>query len=263
MAKERPVLMPKLSIITINYNNSPGLEKTIKSVLKQSFLDYEYIVIDGGSTDESLQVLNNYNNKLSIWVSEKDTGIYNAMNKGILKCQGEYCLFLNSGDWLKDARVLQKVFSTPAVADIIYGDMIIDWGKGKLRLGTMPNQISLYQMYTDTLWHPVTFIKKRLFSLYGPYDETFKLVGDYEFFFRTIIDKKVTTQHLHLPISVFATNGLSSLPENKKLEISERTRVIQKYLTELQIETLDELVRAVDKRPTIVRFILKKLGFTR
>ncbi|MDR2910496.1 MAG: glycosyltransferase [Bacteroidales bacterium] len=90
----------KLSIITINLNNVAGLQKTIESVVKQTFTDYEYIVIDGGSTDGSADIIKQHANKITYWVSEPDKGIYNAMNKGIRVAKGEYCLFLNSGDWL-------------------------------------------------------------------------------------------------------------------------------------------------------------------
>ena len=90
----------KLSIITINLNNCKGLEKTIKSVISQRFTDYEFIVIDGGSDDESLECIKAHRNYIHYWVSEPDKGIYNAMNKGIAQAEGDYCLFLNSGDWL-------------------------------------------------------------------------------------------------------------------------------------------------------------------
>jgi glycosyltransferase involved in cell wall biosynthesis len=101
--------MIKLSIITINYNNRDGLEKTIRSVIDQRFTDFEFIVIDGGSTDGSVDNIRKYENKINYWCSEKDAGIYNAQNKGIKKAKGEYCLFLNSGDFLYNEDVLNKI----------------------------------------------------------------------------------------------------------------------------------------------------------
>ena len=86
----------KLSIITVNRNNKDGLEKTIRSVIRQTSHDYEYIIIDGASTDGSPEIIRNYEENITYWISEPDTGIYNAMNKGIRKAQGDYCLFLNS-----------------------------------------------------------------------------------------------------------------------------------------------------------------------
>ena len=112
---------PKLSIITINLNNAAGLRKTIESVVNQTFTDYEYLIIDGGSTDGSVEVIKEFADKITYWVSEPDKGIYNAMNKGILKARGEYLQFLNSGDWLVDNEVLFRVFSLNHFEDILYG----------------------------------------------------------------------------------------------------------------------------------------------
>ena len=99
---------PKLSIITVNLNNAAGLQKTIESVINQTFTDYEFIIIDGGSTDSSLEIIKQYANKITYWVSEPDNGIYNGMNKGIGQADGEYCFFLNSGDWMIENNTLYK-----------------------------------------------------------------------------------------------------------------------------------------------------------
>ena len=101
--------MPKLSIITVNLNKAKGLQKTIESVIFQTFTDYEYIIIDGGSTDGSKQIIEQYADKITYWVSEPDSGIYNGMNKGIKVAKGEYCLFLNSEDYLLSNEILQNV----------------------------------------------------------------------------------------------------------------------------------------------------------
>jgi len=113
---------PKLSIITVNLNNAEGLRKTIESVVSQTYTDYEYIIIDGGSTDGCVEIIKQYEDKITYWVSEPDKGIYNAMNKGILKAKGEYCQFLNSGDWLIKESILHDIFSILPIADIIYGN---------------------------------------------------------------------------------------------------------------------------------------------
>ena len=115
--------MKKLSIITINRNNSAGLHKTIESVVSQTFTDYEYIIIDGASTDGSVDIIKQYANKITSWVSEPDKGIYNAMNKGILKATGEYLLFLNSGDSLHTYNVLNEIFRKEINSKIILGDV--------------------------------------------------------------------------------------------------------------------------------------------
>lgn len=227
--------MSKLSIITINYNDAIGLRKTIESVVSQSFRDFEYIIIDGGSSDNSKNVILEYQSKITNWVSEKDNGIYNAMNKGILKARGEYCLFLNSGDFLVNQNVLQSVLSHPTNADIIYGNIHIDWGNN-ITQGKMPNKITFEQMYLDTLWHPVSFIKRNLFEKFGFYNESYKIVADYDFFFNVIIMKSVLLSYVDIDISVYNVNGLSSKPENKILERAERKKVVESYLTPSIIE---------------------------
>ena len=235
--------MPLLSIITINRNNANGLDKTIQSVINQSYEDFEYIVIDGNSTDHSIDIIKKYNSNINYWVSETDKGIYNAMNKGIAKANGNYVLFLNSGDYLVNSDVLKSVFEKQQTADIIYGNMQIDWGNGKIISGKMPDKITFKQMYIDTLWHPVSFIKKTLFDKYGLYNETYKVVADYDFFFKVIIINNVTTYHINVDIAMYNLNGLSSLPENKALEQAERRKVIESYLPQSIIDfAIDTIV---------------------
>ena len=114
-----------LSIITINYNNAAGLEKTIKSVISQTCKRYEFIIIDGGSKDGSKDIIEKYQDQITYWVSEPDNGIYNAMNKGVKVAKGEYCIFMNSGDIFVDNDVIRDVFNIGFSADIITGGIII------------------------------------------------------------------------------------------------------------------------------------------
>ena len=113
--------MKQISIITINYNNASGLEKTIRSVVEQTYNEYEYIIIDGASSDKSKEVIQEYQRYIDFWCSEKDSGIYNAMNKGIQKASGEYLLFLNSGDVLNNSAVLADIHGFLSGEDIVYG----------------------------------------------------------------------------------------------------------------------------------------------
>jgi len=254
--------MTKLSIITINYNDRIGLEKTIQSVVSQSFQDFEFIIIDGGSTDGSVDVIKKYADKLKCWVSEKDKGIYNAQNKGLKNAGGEYCLFLNSGDYLCDDSVLKNVFSINYTDDILYGDMKVDWNNGKITLEQMPEKVTLSHMYRDTIWHPVSFIKSSVFEKIGNYNEAYTMVADYEFFFRAIVVNKLSSKHLPFPISVFLFNGLSSNAENKATERSERLKVHKTYLTDAVIEAEDKkiIVENAAKRKWYNRIINKLKG---
>src|SRR6185436_3328442 len=127
---------------------------------------------------------------LSYSVSEKDAGIFNAMNKGITQAKGEYCLFLNSGDYLVDEHALAKVFSKKWDVDIIYGDMLIDNGKGKLIYGKQPDKITFEFIIKTTLWHPVAFIKKQLLHKMDYYNENLKIISDYEFFLKALFIEK-------------------------------------------------------------------------
>lgn len=227
--------MPLISIITVNYNNASELKKTIESVVSQTFNDFEHIIIDGASTDGSIEVIKSFESEIAYWISEKDTGIYSAMNKAIKIAKGKYCLFLNSGDFVTNKNVLADVSNRGLDADIVYGNMIIHHRNGKKELGKMPEQITFHQMIVDTLWHPVSFIKKSLFDTYGCYREDIKIVADYEFFLKTIIVYKVTTQYIPITISEFLLGGMSSHPSNAALIASERKKIQLEYFNEREI----------------------------
>ncbi|MCC6370020.1 MAG: glycosyltransferase [Bacteroidia bacterium] len=248
--------MPLLSIITINYNNAKGLQKTMDSVFTQLFGDFEYLIIDGGSTDGSEEIIKQHSSKLAHFVSEKDQGIYHAQNKGIEAANGKYLLFLNSGDFLCNNKVLQTVFKSEPIADIVYGNMRINWGNNSISTGTMPDVISVEHMYRDTLWHPVSFIKRELFLKFGNYNQQYKLVADYDFFFRVIIKNKVSTQHIDVEVAEYNTDGQSSNTANKKQEQAERRRVMESYLG---AEELDILDKELNKKPSFFKRISERL----
>ncbi len=216
--------MIKLSVITINLNNKPGLIKTMESVFSQSEKAFEYIVIDGNSNDGSKEDIQKYDKQITHWRSEPDTGIYNAMNKAIKLAKGEYLLFLNSGDYLESANTLEHVFKQLHTEDIVYGNMIIDRG-GKFIQGISPEHLEFEEMIRGTLWHPVSFIKKELFDKYGLYNEKYKIISDYEFFLRTIFIEKVSIRHINVFISVFNTEGMGSSPNYIKIHEQERYEV--------------------------------------
>lgn len=218
--------MPFISVITVNLNNAAGLEKTISSVINQTYVDFEFIIIDGGSTDGSVDVLKRNEKSISKWISEKDNGIFNAQNKGIERASGNYCIFLNSGDYLVDENVLEKFSGLANGSDIFYGDMYIDNGDGKLVYKRSSPKISIKKMLTDTLWHPVSFISRDLFAKFGNYNEKFRIVSDYEFFVRVIIFHKVKTQYINHPVAVFNATGISSDMKFRR-QLEEERMVVQ------------------------------------
>lgn len=199
-----------LSIITINYNNLEGLQKTINSVLSQSFRDFEWIVVDGGSTDGSREMIEQNAEHFSYWVSEPDNGVYNAMNKGIKVAKGEYLLFLNSGDWLCDNHVLQTVFRKEHMADILYGYMIEEEDETVCHAAMMKPVLHWTDFIGNTLPHQATFIRRVLFEKYGLYDESYRIAGDTKFFIKAIVWEKATYEFIPERIAVFQAGGISS-----------------------------------------------------
>lgn len=169
----------KLSIITINYNNLSGLQRTMKSVLSQTFKDYEWIIIDGGSTDGSREMIERWQENIAYWCSEPDNGVYNAQNKGIEKAQGEYLSFLNSGDEYYESTTLAKVFGkeTPN-ADVLYGDWFHN-NPGHEWIQRSPIKMSRIYIYTENVCHQAIFTRSTLLKQKG-YDETMKIFADWK-----------------------------------------------------------------------------------
>ncbi len=167
----------RLSIITVNFNNRDGLQKTIDSVIGQTWRDFEWIIIDGGSTDGSRELIEQYQEYFSYWCSEPDKGVYNAMNKGISKAQGEYLNFMNSGDSYTSSDVLYQVFKNGHNADILYGGWFEDYGGKKIKKSIKHEEL-FHMFYYQNLCHQSMFIQTRLLKE-KRYDESFKLLADW------------------------------------------------------------------------------------
>lgn len=226
-----PIKMPKLSIITINYNNASGLRKTIESVVDQTSQDFEYIVIDGGSTDGSVEVIEQFKDRITYWISEPDKGIYHAMNKGIVKAQGDFCQFLNSGDWLWKEDVTEKVLADLPDCSIVYGNKIREYnGKPKIEKSYEGKPITLLDLYQSTLFHACAYIKRSLFGKYGLYDESLKIVADWKFYLITVGLHNEKVIYRDINMVWFDTNGISST--NKALDAQERQKVLRQSLPE-------------------------------
>lgn len=173
--------MPKLSIITINLNNKAGLQRTIDSVISQTYKDIEWIVIDGGSTDGSKELIEKYSSHIAYWVSEPDKGIYNAMNKGIQMATGEYLQFLNSGDCLYDEDVIADFVKRVNKEDVIYGNVLFVDAAGKeLRRWQAPDLIKFSDFINHyAINHQATFFSNHCFEELR-YCEDNKIVSDWE-----------------------------------------------------------------------------------
>ena len=202
-----------LSIITINRNNAEGLRKTIESVLQQTFIDFEYILVDGASTDKSIEIITHFDDSTIdrfSWISEADSGVYEAMNKGIRMATGKYLLFLNSGDFLVNAQVLSEVFSSNHDSDFLLGRCNISEKGVVIYTTNPPEKLTFGYLYHSGLAHQATFIKKEMFEKYGYYREDFRYNSDIEFWYRTIILNAGSTERLSTVISDYNTDGISS-----------------------------------------------------
>lgn len=220
----------ELSIITINRNNIAGLCKTVNSVLVQSVRDFEFIIIDGNSTDGSLDVIKRYNDQITYWVSEEDKGIYNAMNKGINKSTGEYCLFLNSGDWFCDEKVIEDFIKKSFKEDIVAGKEMIMSNPLKLYAPPTPEEITYEYFVEDSLMHASTFIKRKLFDKFGLYNENFKIVSDWEFLFKVLILYNCSYTIFDRYVACFDTTGISRQKYWEIIHRQERQNVIGSLL---------------------------------
>lgn len=220
----------KISIITINRNNAAGLERTIKSVVEQSYGNIEYIIIDGASTDNSVKIIKNYAKRISYWISEKDKGIYNAMNKGVDAASGDYCLFLNSGDKLLTPDSLANVLESDDLEeDIICCDLFTNNDKiCNFRSAPKNKPTKLYISMCNPFPHPSTLIKTSLIKKFR-YNEESKVAGDWMFFYDAMIIDNVTYRHIPIPLSLFYLDGVSSLDGNPKGR-AEGIKYLYKYM---------------------------------
>ncbi|MEE9409085.1 MAG: glycosyltransferase family 2 protein [Polaribacter sp.] len=214
-----------LSIITINFNDVLGLEKTVNSVENQTYTNFEYIIIDGGSKDGSCEYLNKKKQLFSYLISEKDSGIYNAMNKGIKVAKGEYLLFLNSGDILNGVNALQDFIDNSNFSgDIIYGDYkFLDGGK------KYPDVLTPLHFFKSSLPHQSSFIKRDLFSKFGLYDERFKIVSDKSFYIKCFLSEKVVFKHINQKLAIIDLHGISNNIAFKKNVQIENSIILKEH----------------------------------
>lgn len=202
---------PLLSIVTVNLNNLEGLENSLKSIFRQTWQDFELIVIDGGSIDGSKEFLEENEDKITYWISEPDTGIYNGMNKGIEKCTGNYVLFLNSGDYFLSTNTLELCFDLVCnyKADVYYGQIMID-DSGTEKTITFPNELRLSYLKSKVINHQACFFERKTLQSLGGYNEEFSLAADYQFYLKAYLEGK-KFHPLLFPIVKYDVTGVSSV----------------------------------------------------
>lgn len=209
-----------LSIITVNYNDAEGLERTIKSVISQTFKGYEFIVIDGGSTDGSVDVIKKYENHIDFWMSEPDGGIYAGMNKGISHANGLFCNFMNSGDSYYNEKTLETIMKKGYNEDIIVGDAVF-YHNGSFTDSRPDRNISLYHLFSASLPHQASFVKIDLLKKYL-YDESLKIVSDWKFFLQAIIIDNCSFRYIDVIVAKYDQNGISSTKQEEMKKEKEK-----------------------------------------
>ena len=260
----------KLSIITITYNNAEGLRRTIQSVQAQTFRDFEHIIVDGGSTDGSVEIIRQYadseairlegykairqekNGKADdtlpnrpiassplIWISEKDRGVYDAQNKGIRLAHGEYCYFLNAGDTFCVDDVLERMFSPNSLIasspnclpDILYGNEIIVNGNGQ-RVGIARGVVNptFVDLYNSCMKHQASFIRRSLFDKYGMYDVDMRICSDFDWFFRVIAFHDEVTLQ-YKDVNIAYFENTGLSYHSPELCAKERQQILDRYMT--------------------------------
>ena len=219
---------PLISIITVNYNEK-NIERTLKSIVTQTFQDFEWIIIDGGSNPETLSIINKSKNRINILISEKDDGVYDAMNKGIKISGGSWLIFMNAGDSFYENTSLEKIFSKYITAiqqkDIIYCDSIYHTIDNIKYKPVFPDKLDSKFWYESCISHQSSFIKRELFEKYGLYDKTYKISADLEKWL-LFKQKKCKFYHIKEIVSNYYTDGISSVNESREYE---RKLILNKY----------------------------------
>lgn len=228
----------RITVITVNYNDAEGLKKTIRSVIGQGFDDMEHIVVDGGSSDGSVDVIKRYEKHISAWVSERDKGIYNAMNKGVGMAHGDYVNFMNSGDVYYSSDVLNTVVPQ-LTAEIVCGRHVME-GENYIKGGYANSDVTMTDLFTDALNHQSCFISRALLEAH-PYREDYRIVSDWIFTIETVIKQNVSLRLIDTVIALYDNRGISNTQE--KLRDSERRRYLESILPPRMITDYDSYIR--------------------
>ncbi|MGY6560049.1 MAG: glycosyltransferase [Nitritalea sp.] len=262
---------PLLTLITINYNNAAGLALTLAAVERQVCSHpFEYLVIDGGSTDGFEEVIAPYvGNTVTRYISEKDRGVYHAMNKGTQMATGTYCLFLNSGDYLLAEDSLQRALDSLNGDDIQSFSCIIKKA-GKTYEQSPPFEPTLFTFVQGSLPHPSTFIRRELLLRMGGYKESYRVISDWVFFMEALLVEHASYTLHPFPLSVFeADTGLSSTNAfnegELRIKILRETfpRIAPDYFLEHKIPFFYQYrsFQLVNKDSSFVKLLLKAIYF--
>ena len=219
------VVNPLVSVITVVFNGAEHIEEAIRAVASQTYPNIEHIVIDGGSTDGTIDVLHRNDDVLGYWRSEKDRGLYDAMNKGVgmVADPESYILFANADDTLYAADSISSVMARTRGEDLIYGKMIFSDGKIS---GVLGREVQFTDLARQTLCHPATFVRRKVFDQIGPFDTSFTIAADYDHIVRAFA-ARVSTRFVDVIVSRMRIGGLSD--QRFMLSCRERKQVVRRH----------------------------------
>ena len=257
---------PRVSVIMACLNSQKHIERVMASLLAQTYGNIEHIVIDGGSADDTLKILDKYKHKIAYLSSEPDQGIYDAMNKGIRHSTGGILYFLNTDDRLYDKDVIKDVvdFFSRKETDFVYGD-IVNFHPGTFAssIGRYPKFVTKRHFLKNTIGHPATFFKRRCFDAAGLYDIRYKIVSDYEWYLRGLYKHNLRCVHIDRIISVFQCSGASMTQANLGRIASERKAAQELYFkpSEIRIGKFVNFFFYLDFIRVAARFILGRRAY--
>ena len=247
--------LPLITVITVVYNDVKHIEKTILSVVNQTYSNIEYIIIDGGSTDGTVDIIKKYADSIAYWVSEPDKGIYDAMNKGILHATGEWINFMNSGDlYVADDILCRMAEYLTHDVQILHGNIIRVYSHAKVKsVGVTTDKPGLMDMFNNTFHHQACLIQVGLFKKIGLYALEYKLCADWKFFFDSVVLHHVQSKYVDVTVSLFKMDGAST--NHSVSYIKEQ----ESYLRKLYGEELFLLLRELEvyRKSRLIRMYYK------
>lgn len=216
---------PLVSVITVVFNGADHVEEAIEAVAAQTYANIEHIVIDGGSTDGTVDIIRRHESSIEKWISEADRGLYDAMNKGLshVTDPDAYVLFANADDSLFSPDAIERMVASSAGEDLLYGKMIFTDGKAS---GVLGRKVGFDDLAYETLCHPATLVRRRLFDTVGTFDTTFRIAADYDHIVRCFA-AGATTRFVDVIVSRMRMGGLSD--ERFLLSCRERKKVIRRH----------------------------------
>lgn len=239
--------MPLVSIISVNLNDRAGLARTLASIGRQTLADRESIVIDGGSTDGSVDVIREQAaaGVVADWVSEKDSGIYEAMNKGIRRAKGTYLVFMNGGDEFSSDDALERFFAAgEPKEELLYSDAVVEHEDKTTHVWEVPDQLSWDFFMLTSLPHQSSAFRRDLFDRVGLYDTTFRMGADHELYLRAVVVRGATSRKVPVPLARQVWGGFSNQPKNFPLLRTERLLAKERALGPVLLAHWDRYVAA-------------------